>query len=100
MKLRGVGAHARVRTTGRSLVTSTAATALHYPMTGRPPRQTKRSRSRSGRKAVSVSIIGAGRLGTALAIALNRAGHSIALIVARHAASARRANKLSGGQAK
>src|SRR5262249_35020544 len=46
------------------------------------------------------SIIGAGRLGTPLAIALNRAGHSIALIVARHAASARRANKLSGGQAK
>jgi len=45
-----------------------------------------------------VSIIGAGRLGTALAIALNKSGHSIDLIVAKHAASAKRAAELSGGR--
>ena len=44
-----------------------------------------------------MSIIGAGRLGTALAIALNKSGHSIDLIVAKHAASAKRASDLSGG---
>ncbi len=45
-----------------------------------------------------MSIIGAGRLGTALAIALDKAGHSIKLIVARRATSAKRASRLAGSQ--
>lgn len=60
---------------------------------GRKPGPAARRRGRR----LSVSIIGAGRLGTALAIALDKAGHSIKLIVARHAASAKLASKLTGG---
>jgi len=56
----------------------------------------KPTAARRGQR-LSVSIIGAGRLGTALAIALNKSGHSVDLIVAKSAASARRASKLSGG---
>jgi predicted short-subunit dehydrogenase-like oxidoreductase (DUF2520 family) len=48
---------------------------------------------------LSVAIIGAGRLGTALAIALSRAGYSVGFISAKHTASARRAAKLSGAKA-
>jgi predicted short-subunit dehydrogenase-like oxidoreductase (DUF2520 family) len=59
----------------------------------RKPKPTVRRRG----QRLSVSIIGAGRLGTALAIALNKSGHSIDLIVAKHAASAKRASELSGG---
>ncbi|HSQ25325.1 MAG TPA: Rossmann-like and DUF2520 domain-containing protein [Pyrinomonadaceae bacterium] len=67
-------------------------TAKRHP--GRKPKLTARRRG----QRLSVSIIGAGRLGTALAIALDKAGHSINLIVASHAATARRASKLAGGQ--
>jgi predicted short-subunit dehydrogenase-like oxidoreductase (DUF2520 family) len=44
-----------------------------------------------------VSIIGTGRLGTALAIALAREGYSIAALVARHRESAKRAARLLDG---
>jgi predicted short-subunit dehydrogenase-like oxidoreductase (DUF2520 family) len=37
-------------------------------------------------------------MGTAFAIALNKSGHTISLIVAKRAASAKRASKLAGGQ--
>lgn len=50
-------------------------------------------------KPVSVSVIGAGRVGTAFAIALWRSGYSINLVVAKHAANARRAAHLAGGTA-
>ena len=43
-----------------------------------------------------VSIIGTGRLGTALAIALAHEGYSIAALVARHRQSAQRAARLLG----
>ena len=43
-----------------------------------------------------VSIIGTGRLGTALAIALAHEGYSIAAMVARHRRSAKRATRLLG----
>ena len=49
------------------------------------PRTTKRSRK------FQVSIIGAGRMGTALGQALHGLGHRIELVVTNHAASARRA---------
>src|SRR5262249_31613532 len=39
---------------------------------------------------LNVSIIGAGRIGTALGVALSRAGHSIEVVSAKHALSARR----------
>jgi predicted short-subunit dehydrogenase-like oxidoreductase (DUF2520 family) len=51
------------------------------------------SSARSSRKRLRISIVGAGRLGTALGRALRRAGHEIELVVAVHAASARRAAK-------
>ena len=44
-----------------------------------------------------VSIIGAGRLGTTLAVALSRRGYSILSIVSRRAQSARKAAKLLDG---
>jgi predicted short-subunit dehydrogenase-like oxidoreductase (DUF2520 family) len=43
-----------------------------------------------------LSIIGTGRLGTALAIALAHEGYSIAALVSRHRESAKRAARLSG----
>ena len=64
----------------------------------RHPKRKPGSTSLRRGKSLSVSIIGAGRVGTALAIALARAGHSINLIVARRLAGARRALKLAGGQ--
>jgi predicted short-subunit dehydrogenase-like oxidoreductase (DUF2520 family) len=52
----------------------------------------------SKRKAKpEVSIIGAGRLGTTLAVALSRRGYSIRSIVSRRAQSARKAAKLLEG---
>jgi predicted short-subunit dehydrogenase-like oxidoreductase (DUF2520 family) len=42
----------------------------------------------------AVSIIGAGRLGTTLALALSRKGYSIESLVARHAQTARKAARL------
>src|SRR6185369_4076145 len=44
----------------------------------------------------SVSIIGAGRVGTALGIALKHTGYTVNRVVAKHSASARRAVKLIG----
>lgn len=46
-----------------------------------------------------ISIIGAGRMGTALGLTLRREGHHIQLVVNRHAASARRAAGAIGGDA-
>lgn len=43
---------------------------------------------------MSVSIIGAGRVGTALGIALKNAGYQISLVVTKHSPSARRAARL------
>ena len=68
------------------------------PLTAkRHPEQKPKPTTRRRGQRLSVSIIGAGRLGTALAIALNNSGHSIDLIVAKHAASAKKASLLSGG---
>ena len=50
------------------------------------------------KRSLSVSIIGAGRVGTALAMALVKAGHTIDLVVARRPASVRRASRLIGGK--
>jgi predicted short-subunit dehydrogenase-like oxidoreductase (DUF2520 family) len=44
----------------------------------------------------TISIIGAGRMGTALALALSSRGYRIEALVARHLAHARRAAKLAG----
>jgi len=46
----------------------------------------------------TISIIGAGRMGTALAIALSSRGYKIEAVVARHLAHARRAAELTGTQ--
>jgi predicted short-subunit dehydrogenase-like oxidoreductase (DUF2520 family) len=43
------------------------------------------------KKRVSISIVGAGRVGSALGIALGRAGYQIDLIVAKHGSHAKRA---------
>jgi predicted short-subunit dehydrogenase-like oxidoreductase (DUF2520 family) len=70
------------------------------PAATKPPRnrQVRRQRSkRQAQKRLTISIIGAGRLGTALGKALRRAGHRIELVVARRAANSRRAASLIGG---
>jgi predicted short-subunit dehydrogenase-like oxidoreductase (DUF2520 family) len=57
----------------------------------------KSAAKRAGtRRPLRVNIIGAGRLGTALALALSSRGHSIKAIVARRATHARRAARLIG----
>lgn len=55
-----------------------------------------RSASRPRRLKDAIAIVGAGRLGTALGIALNNAGYRVEVAVTKHAASARRAAKLIG----
>jgi predicted short-subunit dehydrogenase-like oxidoreductase (DUF2520 family) len=50
------------------------------------------------RRPWTINIIGAGRLGTALALALSARGHSIEALVARRAAHARRAAQLIGDE--
>lgn len=62
----------------------------------RHPQATSKKRSRAPGKPV-VSIIGAGRLGTALGISLKAAGYAIETVVAKRAASAKRAARLIGG---
>ncbi len=54
------------------------------------------SSARPSRKRLRISIVGAGRLGTALGGALRDAGHAIEVVVAAHPASARRAAKAIG----
>lgn len=54
----------------------------------------KRKTASRTRTATTVSIIGAGRLGTALALSLSNRGYAIEAIVARHIARARRASLL------
>ena len=49
------------------------------------------------RPSQTVSIIGAGRLGTALGLALSACGYSIQTVVSRHTSSARRTARLIGG---
>jgi predicted short-subunit dehydrogenase-like oxidoreductase (DUF2520 family) len=55
------------------------------------------STSKSKAKGFRISIVGAGRMGTALGIALRRAEHHIEVVVTKSAPSARRAAKLIGG---
>src|SRR5205085_8999039 len=55
-----------------------------------------RSKTKDGRR-LNITIIGAGRLGTALGRALQRAGHRIELVVANHLSHSRRAATLIGG---
>src|ERR1051326_7664502 len=50
------------------------------------------------KKRATISIVGAGRMGTALAIALLARGYEIEAIVARRKAHARRAAELTGKQ--
>jgi predicted short-subunit dehydrogenase-like oxidoreductase (DUF2520 family) len=57
------------------------------------------STSRSKAKGLRISIVGAGRMGTALGVALRRAEHQIEVVVTKSAPSARRAAKLIGGGA-
>src|SRR5262245_60017129 len=97
-KLRDPRPHVRVRTAQvpRPLRLM-ARTTPRMRKTQRRPRPGASAYPKA--KKLSLSIIGAGRLGTALAIALTRAGHSIELIVAKRLTSARRAVRLSGGQA-
>ena len=58
------------------------------------------NRKRMPKSRLSVAIIGSGRLGTALGLALTRAGYRVPLVVSRHSAHARRAAKLIGRKTK
>jgi predicted short-subunit dehydrogenase-like oxidoreductase (DUF2520 family) len=60
-----------------------------------PARPRKPEKKESAR---TVSIIGAGRMGTALALALKAAGCQIEIVVAKHSSHARRAAKAIGGE--
>jgi len=51
-------------------------------------------------RATSVAVVGAGRLGTALATALAACGYDVRALVSRREASARRAVKLVGVKAR
>lgn len=65
------------------------------------PHQTPRSQSlkaRTQKKKQSISIIGAGRMGTALGLALKAVGYRIEVVVTQKPEHARRAAKAIGGQ--
>src|SRR5258706_6061425 len=68
------------------------------PETSRGISRRTGSRSRSPRlaKEISIAIIGAGRLGTALGLALRASGYKIQVVAAQRPASARRAAKEFG----
>src|SRR6185503_17374710 len=72
-----------------------AARKRHHPKSATshssrsPASQTKR---------LTISIIGGGRMGTALGRALQAAGHRVQLVVTRQASSARRAARMIGGE--
>ena len=70
------------------------------PTTKNSPPKSRRAGSRSQKtrpaKQPSVSIIGAGRLGTALGLALKAAGYKIEVVAANRPATARRAAKTFG----
>lgn len=56
----------------------------------------RKTRARPGEQSLSVAIVGAGRLGTALAVALASKGYVIEAVVARRKSHARRAARLAG----
>src|SRR5438874_11149566 len=58
------------------------------------------NRKREPKSTLSIAIIGAGRLGTALGLALSRAGHRVPVVVSLHSAHARLAAKLIGRKTK
>jgi predicted short-subunit dehydrogenase-like oxidoreductase (DUF2520 family) len=60
----------------------------------RAPESGNSSSPASGQQIATVSIIGAGRMGTALALALSRCGYDVEAMVARRKSHARRASGL------
>src|SRR6266403_2682362 len=62
------------------------------------PRGNSVSRRGETAKGLSVSIIGTGRLGTALGLALKAAGYRIDLVVAKRTSTAQRAGKIFGSK--
>jgi predicted short-subunit dehydrogenase-like oxidoreductase (DUF2520 family) len=54
------------------------------------------SRKRPARTKPTAAIVGAGRLGTALGIALKAAGYGVDVVVTKHAATAKRAARIIG----
>ena len=58
------------------------------------------NRKRAPNSTLSVAIIGSGRLGTTLGLALTRAGYRVPVVVSLHSAHARRAARLIGGKTK
>ena len=68
----------------------------------RPQLKSKTSHSSTARakaKRLRISIVGAGRMGTAIGVALRRVEHPIEVVVTKSAPSARRAAMLIGGGA-
>jgi predicted short-subunit dehydrogenase-like oxidoreductase (DUF2520 family) len=61
-------------------------------------RRSRATKSRAIKRRATLSIIGAGRMGTALALALSARGYRIEAVVARRQAHARRAAELVGTQ--
>src|SRR5438094_9464518 len=58
------------------------------------------NRKRGPKSKLSVAIIGSGRLGTALGLALTKAGYRVPVVVSLHSAHARRAARLIGPKTK
>ena len=85
------------------LESADATHSISNPMpapTKRPQTKSETSRSstsRSKAKRLRISIIGAGRMGTAFGLALRRAEYQIEAVITKTPPSARRAAKLIGG---
>jgi len=82
-------AHAKVRT-----LTGITLDNMPAPLKRSSKKSRAGSLTRKNTKRLRTSIIGAGRLGTTLARALDRAGHRIDLVVTARMATARRAAKV------
>ncbi len=79
------------------MLKSGSTTTPSRNMAAATTRRTRRGRIKKNAAPLKITIIGAGRLGTALGQALRRTGHRIELVVANHASHARRAAALIGG---
>lgn len=95
---------AHVASTGKTIQTPAGLFRVNYDrlylMTKKLPQSRRRTRLRTlgprASKQTGVSIIGAGRMGTALALALKAAGYRIEAVVTRRLSHARRAAEIIG----
>jgi predicted short-subunit dehydrogenase-like oxidoreductase (DUF2520 family) len=93
------GGQRKAEGVGRKAVSKGRKTERGDEGAGRPVSPSSRTVSTSSRTGPGVAIVGAGRLGTALALALGARGYEVRALVSRGAAGAKRAARRAGVRA-